>query len=180
MNICLQLPAWPYKRWRRIHVQQFPESLVQCPPCWSFFLLILSRVDFLFFFFQNWQGLTEKWGEEEMNSNQEFHSLRVEITVCRIFERPFKSFAKKALGFTSRHHIKNACWVLFDKVVKLAQKILSMKILLLNWRNFYVLKLVSNIVLSVWVNHLNWNPVHLDGAVSYCSSAKAKLADKTY
>ena len=62
-----------------------------------------------------------------MNSNQEFHSLRVEITVCRIFERPFKSFAKKALGFTSRHHIKNACWVLFDKVVKLAQNILSMK-----------------------------------------------------
>ena len=57
-----------------------------------------------------------------MNSNQEFHSLRVEITVCRIFERPFKSFAKKALGFTSRHHIKNACWVLFDNVVKLAQK----------------------------------------------------------
>ena len=57
-----------------------------------------------------------------MNSNQEFHSLRVEITVCRIFERPFKSFAKKALGLTSRHHIKNACWVFFDKVVKFAQK----------------------------------------------------------
>ena len=62
-----------------------------------------------------------------MNSNQEFHSLRVEITVCRIFERPFKSFAKKALGFTSRHHVKNACWVLFDKVVKLAQNLVNEK-----------------------------------------------------
>ena len=100
----LQLPAWPYKRWRMIHVQQFPESLVLCPPCWILFFFWLSR-DFLSFFFKTDKIWQKKLWEEEMNSYQEFHSLRVVITVCWIFERPsFKSFAKKALvHFTTSH-----------------------------------------------------------------------------